>query len=112
MAINKANVLDEAISDQLPSFILSDNKSGQGWDGYIKGKVTERDIPVSRRVRCYHRLSGVLTNEAWSNDNGEYTINNLIAGVDYYITSLDQNGDAVQYNAVTQDLVTASEVIL
>lgn len=111
MAIDKANVLDKAISVRLPSLMRADNNSGQGDNGFITGKVTENAIGVKRRVRCYHRLSGILVDEVWSNNNGDYTIINLVAGVRYYITSLDQNGDLVQYNAVTQDLIIASEVI-
>lgn len=85
-------------------------KNGQGDNGYISGVVTENSLPVSRRVMCYHRLTGDLLASTWSKADGSYRFDNLIAGVKYYITSLDENNDGIQYNAVTQDLITASEV--
>lgn len=83
---------------------------GQGTTGYIKGKVTENGIGVARRVMCYRRRTGVLLYQTTSDSNGDYRIDGLIAGLKYFVTSIDENKDAVQYNAVTQDLITASEV--
>lgn len=85
-------------------------KAGQGDNGYIAGFVTELSLPVVRRVMCYHRLTGLLLYTTWSGTDGSYRFDGLIAGVKYFITSIDNNNDAVQYNAVTQDLITASEV--
>lgn len=84
--------------------------AGVGDNGIIIGKVTEQSMPVVRRVMCYHRMSRVLVTSTWSDSGGDYQLIGLIAGIKYYVTSLDENGDAVQYNAVTQDLITASEV--
>lgn len=84
--------------------------AGQGADGYIANKVLEDGVPVSRRVMCYHRKSGILVNSTWSDSNGDYRIDSLIAGVTYYLTALDENGDEEQYNAVTQDLIVASRL--
>lgn len=86
-------------------------KAGQGDDGYIAGAVTELSLPVVRRVMCYHRLTGLLLDTTWSKADGSYRFDGLIAGVKYFITSVDQNNDAIQYNAVTQDLIVASEVV-
>lgn len=106
-------VLRGATSIKLPASLRGNLiKNGQGETGYIKGIVTEKTVPVSRRVLCYHRLSGGLVGSVWSDSNGNYTFTELIAGVEYFVTAVDQNKDAVQYNAVTQDLVVASEVIL
>lgn len=85
-------------------------KNGQGDNGYIVGIVSEQSKPVARRVMCYHRLTGDLLASTWSKADGSYRFDNLIAGVKYYITSLDESNDGIQYNAVTQDLITASEV--
>lgn len=82
----------------------------RGDDGYIKGIVTEGANPVVRRVMCYHRRTGALIDSTLSDSNGNYRFDNLIAGIKYFVTSVDENKDAVQYNAVTQDLITASEV--
>lgn len=98
-------------SIQTPNSLqFSTLKNGQGDNGYISGIVTENSLPVSRRVMCYHRLTGVLLATTFSDDDGKYRFNGLVAGVKYFITSLDENDDGVQYNAVTQDLITASEV--
>lgn len=86
-------------------------RAGQGDDGYIAGIVTELSLPVIRRVMCYHRLTGLLLDTTWSKADGSYRFDGLIAGVKYFITSVDENNDSVQHNAVTQDLITASEVI-
>lgn len=89
---------------------LSTILNGQGDNGYIVGVVTELSLPVVRRVMCYHRLTGLLLYTTWSKTDGSYRFDGLVAGVKYFITSVDNNNDAVQYNAVTQDLITASEV--
>lgn len=83
---------------------------GQGVSGYIQGKVTENGIGVARRVMCYRRRTGILLYKTISDENGDYRIDGLIAGLKYYVTSIDENNDGTQYNAVTQDLITASEV--
>ena len=85
-------------------------KNGQGDNGYIVGVVTELSLPVIRRVMCYHRLTGALLATTISDSGGNYRFDNLIAGVKYFVTSVDEADDGVQYNAVTQDLVVASEV--
>lgn len=86
-------------------------KNGQGDDGYISGIVTENSLPVSRRVMCYHRLTGIWLATTSSGDDGVYRFDGLVAGVKYFITSLDEADDGIQYNAVTQDLIVASEVL-
>lgn len=101
-------IKSEKINGSNPLYV---RRSGEGVDGVIKGIVTENGTPVSRRVMCYHRMSKTLVSTVISDKNGAYIFNNLIAGVKYYVTSLDSNNDAVQYNAVTQDLITASEAI-
>ena len=103
-----------ASKSRAKSFVLPINTqsaAGKGANGYISGIVTELGVVVSRRVNCYHRMSGILVSSVWSDNNGKYRFDGLIAGVKYYVTSLDSNDDAVQYNAVTQDLITASEAI-
>ena len=95
----------------LPVALRGDKiKNGQGDNGYIVGVVTELSLPVVRRVMCYHRLTGALLATTISSADGSYRFDDLIAGVKYYVTSVDESKGAVQYNAVTQDLITASEV--
>lgn len=87
------------------------SRVGEGVDGTISGVVTELGLPVARRVMCYHRYSGRLTAIGYSDNNGRYRFNGLIKDVKYYVTSVDESNGDEQYNAVTQDLITASEVI-
>lgn len=79
-------------------------------NGVIVGTVKEKGAPVSRRVFCYLRKNGSLAATAISNINGEYRFNGLALNPDYYVVSLDENGDKVQYNAVIQDLIRAKKV--
>lgn len=79
--------------------------------GVIKGVATEKGVPVSRRVMLYDRYSGRLTRTTYSNENGEYSFSNINPNLKYFITSIDENNDGTQYNAVTQDLIIASEVV-
>lgn len=83
---------------------------GEGDTGRIVGIVTEKEIPVRRRVFCYYRKSGRLISTTMSSSNGHYEFTGLIAGAKYFVTSLDENNDATQYNAVVQDLIIADEV--
>lgn len=78
--------------------------------GVIAGTVKEKGKPVSRRVFCYLRKSGALTDITNSDANGDYIFTNLAEDLDYYVVSLDENGDKVQYNAVVQDLIRAKKV--
>lgn len=102
---------DAARSFAYPLEYRSFAKQGEGADGFITGIVTEKELPVIRRVMCYHRKSGKLLKTTWSDINGHYRFDGLVANLAYFITSVDENADAVQYNAVTQDLIAASEVI-
>jgi len=111
MAVNSVNVLPTLISVEAPASLAVNRPSGAGSDGFIKGVVTEKGLPVSRRVMCYHRKSGALISSTWSDLNGNYNISGLVAGIRYFVTSIDEDGNEPQYNAVTQDLITASGVI-
>jgi|26BtaG_2_1085354.scaffolds.fasta_scaffold00042_22 hypothetical protein len=82
-------------------------KNGYGDNGYISGRVTELGMPVVRRVMCYHRHSGALMGVTKSKSDGTYLFKNLLAGSYYFVVSLDENEDEVQYNLVAQDKVIA-----
>ena len=81
-----------------------------GVNGTIIGTVKEKGVPVSRRVFCYSRDNGVLAAITTSDANGDYRFDGLALNPDYYVVSLDENGDKVQYNAVIQDLIRAKKV--
>lgn len=89
-------------------FIKKRLNSGIGRGGYISGRVSEKGIPVSRRVLCYHRRTGNLVNSTYSDIDGNYRFDDLEPNANYFVVSLDENNDSVQYNAVVQDLIAAS----
>lgn len=78
--------------------------------GVITGKTLEQGVPVSRRVMCHARGTGVLVNTTWSNANGDYVFKGLDNTKKYYVVSLDEDMSTTQYNAVVQDLIPAIEV--
>lgn len=82
--------------------------SGTGKGGYIAGRIFEKEIPVIRRVMCYHRRTCLLVNMVYSDINGDYYFDDLEPNASYFVVALDENNDAVQYNAVVQDLIAAS----
>lgn len=97
----------------LPALLRKNGvRSGQGDTGYIASMVLEDGAPVVRRVFCYHRATGQLSGSTWSNENGEYRIDGLVAGVLYFLTSLDEEDDLYQFNAVSQDLIAAKPLDL
>lgn len=100
--------LRENMFSELPVYLRSSSVDGAGDTGFIVGKVTEKGLPVARVVRCHHRRTGALIAETISDDSGHYAFNNLVNGVEYYILSVDDSDDGVQYNAVIQDSVLAS----
>lgn len=89
-------------------FVKGKSQSGVDRGGYISGRVTEKELPVSRRIMCYHRRTGALVGSTLSNENGDYRFNDLSPNASYFVVSLDENNDVVQYNAVVQDLIAAS----
>lgn len=85
---------------------------GKGQNGFIRNKVLEQGNPVSRRVICLHRSSGLFVDQTWSDKNGVYEFNNLEAGVKYILLSIDENNDGKQWNVVGQDLVEAEKYVI
>ncbi|MGP5535318.1 hypothetical protein ACTXMF_12125 [Psychrobacter celer] len=83
---------------------------GPKYSGVITGKVLEQGVPVSRRVLCHQRDTGVLVGSTWSDANGNYVFNGLDDSKKYYVVSLDEDMSSTQYNAVVQDLIPANEV--
>lgn len=81
------------------------------YSGIITGKVLEQGVPVSRRVLCHERATGVLVGSTWSDVSGDYVFNELDDSKKYYIVSLDEDMSTTQYNAVVQDLIPAKEVL-
>ena len=103
-------VVPQPIISGKPIFELIKEKlnSGTGKGGYISGRVSEKEIPVSRRVLCYHRRTGNLIHYTYSDIDGNYRFDDLEPNANYFVVALDENNDSVQYNAVVQDLIAAS----
>lgn len=86
------------------------NIGGTGVGGYITGQVLENNVPVSRRVMCYHRRTGSLIAKTWSSEDGNFRFDGLEPGIDLFLTSVNDMGLAVPFNAVTNDLVVSKYV--
>ncbi|WP_131667369.1 LamG-like jellyroll fold domain-containing protein [Psychrobacter pygoscelis] len=72
------------------------------YNGVITDKVLELGVPVSRKVCAYHRSTNELIAVTWSDDEGNYRLDNLRPNTEYYIVSIDHERD---FNAVIQDMV-------
>lgn len=71
--------------------------------GVITGVTTVENVPRSRRVRLYEKLSGRLIRETFSNSVGQYTFANIDATREYFVVAHDH---LRVYNAVVQDMLT------
>lgn len=83
------------------------NISGTGVGGYIAGQVLEKGVPVSRRVMCYHRRTGSLIAKTWSSEEGNFRFDGLEPGIGLFLTSVNDMGLTIPFNAVTNDLVVS-----
>lgn len=85
--------------------------NGMGVGGYITGRVLENSTPVSRRVMCYHRRTGSLISKTWSNENGDFRFDDLEPGIAIFLTSVNDKGLVVPFNAVTQDQLVSKSTL-
>jgi hypothetical protein len=72
--------------------------------GYVAGIVTAESVPVSRPVRLYDRLSGVLVAETLSAADGSYTISGVAANREYLVLAYDPTTN--RWNAAPADRIT------
>lgn len=94
---------------------LSQASSGAGslsptllGNGSISGKVLENGLPVSRRVMLYDRRTGAYAGQTRSDKDGHYTFKRTNEALLYFVVSVDDNSDGVQYNLVGQDLISGN----
>lgn len=80
----------------------------QGGNGSISGRVLENGIPVSRRVMLYDRKTGAYAGQVRSDADGNYTFKRTNEALVYFIVSVDDSNDGVQYNLVGQDLISGN----
>ena len=76
--------------------------------GSISGRVLENGLPVSRRVMLYERNTGIYAGQTRSGVDGNYTFKRTNETMTYFIVSVDDNNDGVQYNLVGQDLISGN----
>lgn len=81
-----------------------------GGPGRIAGTVAvdaSPDVPVRRRVRLFHRESGRLVRETWSDaTTGAYEFAGL-AIAEYFVLAHDHTAE---FNAVVKDAITPQEL--
>lgn len=77
-------------------------------NGSISGRVLENGLPVSRRVMLYDRRTGAYAGQTRSDRDGHYTFKRTNEALIYFIVSIDDNNDGVQYNLVGQDLISGN----
>ncbi|MPT02578.1 MAG: hypothetical protein E2581_29550 [Pseudomonas sp.] len=81
--------------------------------GRVRGRTVEQEdknspkVPVSRRVRLYRDLDGLLIRETWSNAQGEYDFPRIDSTTSYTVLSYDHEGD---FRAVVADRVTPEDM--
>ena len=96
---------------KIPFVLRRYKQQGEGENGFIEGKVLEKGLPVSRRVMCYHRRTGVLIKQTRSNGNGYFRFDGLASGIKVFITSVDDTGGSTMHKAVTGDFITVADAI-
>lgn len=77
-------------------------------EGSITGRVLENGLPVSRRVMLYERKTGAYAGQTRSGSDGYYVFKRTNEALTYFIVSVDDNYDGVQYNLVGQDLISGN----
>lgn len=77
-------------------------------NGSISGKVLENGLPVSRRVMLYERKNGAYAGQTRSGVDGNYTFKRTNESLLYFVVSIDDSNDGVQYNLVGQDLISGN----
>ena len=74
--------------------------------GSISGIVTEKEIPVSRRVMLYERQSGIYFGEVQSGTDGKFTFEDTVESLTYFAIALDDSEGEIPENLVGQDLLS------
>lgn len=84
------------------------NSGALSGSGSISGKVLENGLPVSRRVMLYVRGTGAYVGQVRSDADGSYTFKNTDENLLYFVVSIDDSNNGVQYNLVGQDLISGN----
>jgi hypothetical protein len=82
-----------------------------GGDGYIAGttkvKGNSATIAVSRRVRLFEKISGILVAETWSDASGAFTFSRINRDYTYFVMTNDY---AKSYESVVGDNLTPGKM--
>ena len=81
--------------------------NGKGVGGFVVGQVLENGVPISSRVMCYHRRTGTLIAKTWSDAEGNFRFDDLEPGVSLFLTTVNDKGLLIPFNAVTEDLIVS-----
>ena len=77
---------------------------------YFSGYITEKDIPVSRKVSVYDRVTGGLEDTTTSSgSNGYYYLETTTSGTHFIVSFDDDEGE--DYNALILDKLIPQEVV-
>lgn len=60
--------------------------------GSVSGVVTVAGSPAARLVRLHRRDTGMLMEETWSNDQGQYIFNSVALETEVYVIAFDHTG--------------------
>lgn len=77
-------------------------------NGSISGVVLENGLPVSRRVMLYDRRTGNYAGQTRSDKDGHYSFKRTNEALTYFVVSIDDSNNGVQYNLVGQDLISGN----
>lgn len=90
---------------------VSSNTAGAvavGGNGSITGRVLENGVPVSRRVMLYDRSTGAYAGQTRSDSEGSYIFKRTNELAVYFVVSIDDNNNGVQFNLKGQDLISGN----
>lgn len=79
------------------------------WDmeqrGRVTGRVTKKGVnPVIRKLRLYHRDTGKLLSETWSDVDGYYTFETSVSlTVPYYVVCFNESN--LDFNTIVHDWI-------
>jgi hypothetical protein len=77
-------------------------------DGRVEGSVSIEGEPASRKVRLFDGLTGLLIDETWSAQNGQYRFDFIDPSREYFVLAHDYGR---QFNAVIADWVTPEPTV-
>lgn len=72
----------------------------------LNDPITLDNVPYRTRLRVFEERSGILIREAWSNEDGTWTIPYLNRNLTYLVVCYDATYPALAYDHQTPDPMT------